>query len=124
MVWTWNILWQLLEQSPVGPRANPSCVLEKLLLHPRGSSQSRSFKTQKFQMVFLKNIWWGNRNWKFCGRSGLKVLCKHFGFQGHVWEPCLCFPQYQPTLQNMHKTFSIFSFNKLNIKWGPWQVKD
>lgn len=74
-------------------------------------------------MIFLKNIWWGNRNWKFCGRSGLKVLCKHFGFPGHILEPFPCFPQYQPTLQDMHKIFNIFSFNKLNAKWGQWQVK-
>lgn len=74
-------------------------------------------------MIFLKNTWWGNRNWKFCGRSGLKVLCKHFGFQGHILEYFLCFPQYKPILQNMHKIFNVFSFNKLNTKWGQWQVK-
>lgn len=55
MVWTWKILWQLLEQSPVDPQANPSCVLEKLLLHPGGSSlKTGALKLRSFKWYFWK----------------------------------------------------------------------
>lgn len=90
----------------------------------KAPGDNRSLKTQirSFKWLFFwKNIWWGNRNWKFSGRSGLKIFFFFLGFRGTFWNHVCVYAQYQPTLQNMHKIFNLFSFNKLNTKWGQWQ---
>lgn len=55
----------------------------------------------------------------FVAGLDLKFCANTLGFRCTFWNLACVYP-----LQNMHKIYNIFSFNKLNTKWGQWQVKD